>query len=147
MWLPALLLVLVVTGCGGGHIGTPRLPLVDGAHVIAQARRCDQGSHVFCALDMVIVAPGFRSAQALMTGQRRRLRAHGWALQNTEVGQEQSAISPGQKYRLVYATASGDLLAVDQGWVQRPHSIALALARTMFDRVPAISLSLEAGPS
>jgi hypothetical protein len=115
--------------------------------VVAQARRCDQGTNVFCALDMVVVAPGFRSAEALMSEQRRRLRKHGWDLQDTEVGQEQSAISPGQKYRLVYATAAGDLLAVDQGWVQRPRPIALALAQTMFDRVPALSLSLEAGPS
>jgi hypothetical protein len=99
-------------------------------------------------LDLVVVAPGFHgSAGALITQQRRRLRSLGWTLQGTEVGQEQSALSPGQKFRLVYATAAGDLLAVDEGWVQRPHSIALALSRTMFDRVPAMSLSLEAGPS
>jgi hypothetical protein len=102
---------------------------------------------VFCALDMVVVAPRFRSADALIGEQRRRLRSLGWTLQQSEVGQEQSAVSPGQKFRLIFATAPGDLLALDEGWVQRPHAISLALARTVFDRVPALSLSLEAGPS
>ncbi|MFL5822222.1 MAG: hypothetical protein ACJ764_02145 [Solirubrobacteraceae bacterium] len=146
-WLPAALLVLLVTGCGGSHLGTPKLPLVSGAQVVAQARRCDEGTHVFCALDMVIVAPSFHSAQDLMTEQRRRLRSLGWELQQTEVGQEQSAVSPGQKFRLIYATAAGDLLAVDQGWVDRPRLIAVALAHTLFDRLPALSLRLQAGPS
>ena len=146
-WLWVSLLCLVVAGCGQSHLGTPRLPLVSGAHVVAQARLCDEGSNAFCALDMVIEAPGYRSAEALETAQRRRLRSLGWTLQETEVGQEQSAVSPGQKYRLIYATAAGDLLAVDQGWADRPRAIALALSKTMFDRVPAMSLRLQAGPS
>jgi hypothetical protein len=146
-WLALGVVALGVAGCGQDHIGTPRLPLVGGAQVIAQARQCDKGSNVFCALELVVTDSQYPSAQAMMTAQRQHLRSLGWAVQETEVGQEQSAVSPGQKYRLVYATAPGDLLAVDEGWVNRPQSIAQALSKTIFDRTPAMSLMLEAGPS
>ena len=58
-----------------------------------------------------------------------------------------SAVSPGHKFRIVYATAAGDLLALDEGWIKRPLPIGVTLSNTLFDRKPAISLMVEAGPA
>jgi len=146
---PALaLLVLGLAGCGrGGTIGSPRVPLTQGAHVAATSRRCDQGKHVFCGLYLVVVDSHFSSSQALMSAERRRLRAYSWTVEQGDIGQEQSAVSPGEKFRLTYATAEGELRAIDEGWIQRPSAISLALAHAMFDRTAAMSLIVRSGPS
>jgi hypothetical protein len=96
---------------------------------------------------MVVADQRFPSGGAFLKSERRYLRQLGWSLQQGEIGQERSAISPGHKFRIVYATASGDLLAIDLGWIKRPSPIALALSKTLFDRLPAISLMVEAGPA
>jgi hypothetical protein len=146
--LPIGLLVLGMSGCGQNTgLRNPQVPLVDGAHVVQQIRRCDEGSDVFCALDMVVANPRYRSSGEFLKDESKHLKDLGWSLQAGEIGQEQSAVSPGRKLRIVYATAAGDLLALDLGWIQRPSPIGLTLAKTMFDRVPAISLIVEAGPA
>ncbi len=55
-------------------------------------------------------------------------------------------MSPSHKLRIVYATAAGDLLALDENWIKRPLPIGETLSKTLFDRLPAISLMVEAGP-
>lgn len=143
------LLALEVAGCGqGSSLGSsPRLPLVAGAHVVQMARRCDTGQHVFCGLYLVVYDSRYRGSQALMSAERRHLRALGWSVEQGDIGQEQSAVSPDRKYRLTYATAEGELRAVDLGWVERPSAISLALAHGMFDRTAVLEVTVAAGPS
>jgi hypothetical protein len=123
------------------------VPLVNGAQVLQQVRRCDEGSNAFCALDMVVINPLYRSSGDFLVAERKHLRQLGWTLQEGEILQERSAVSPGRKFRIVYATAAGDLLALDQGWIKRPEPIGPTLSRTLFAGLPAISLMVEAGPA
>lgn len=149
-WVPPALglTALGLTACGQS---SPRqssdVPLVSGAQVVQQVRRCDEGSNAFCSLDMVVADSQYQSSAVFLREERRHLKQLGWSLQAGEIGQERSAVSPGNKFRIVYASAAGDLLALDLGWIKRPPPIESALARTMFDRVPAISLMVEAGPA
>jgi hypothetical protein len=46
---------------------------------------------------------------------------------------------------VTYATAAGDLLGSDEGWIKRPDPIILTLSRTMYQRASAMSVMLEAG--
>jgi hypothetical protein len=145
-----VLLGTAVAGCGAGGMRTPRLsslPLVDGARVAAQEQVCDKGANPYCALDLVLIDPRYKSSNDLLSAERRELRKHGWTGANADTGDERAADSPGHKLRATYATAYGDLKGIDFVWIKRPRSIELALSRTMFDRVPAISVMLEIGPS
>ena len=144
--------VAALAGCGsqGGATHTLDLgnvPLVDGAKVVAQSRLCDPGANAYCALEVVVVDPRFRSSDDLVKGEQRLLKTHRWAIVGGYTGEETGAESPGHKLRLTYATAAGDLQGIDLVWIQRPPKIALALSRTMFDRDSAMSLMLESGPS
>ena len=142
------LLAVGLAGCGqGSRLGSPTPPLVPGAHVVQQSRRCDTGEHVFCGLYLVVYDSRYGGSQALMSAERRRLRAYSWTVEQGDIGQEQSAVSPGEKFRLTYATAEGELRAIDEGWIQRPSAISLALAHAMFDRTAAMSLIVRSGPS
>jgi len=146
--VPVALLAASLAGCGQStRLENPQVPLVSGARVVQQIRRCDEGSSAFCALDMVVVNTRYRSAGDFLVDERRYLKHLGWTLQEGEIGQERTAVSPGHEFRIVYATASGDLLALDEGWVQRPPPISMALSKVLFDRQPAISLMVESGPA
>jgi hypothetical protein len=142
---------VALAGCGG--TSEPRspavseLPLVRGAKVVAQLRQCDRGANAFCAIEMVVIDRRMGSSGALVFAERNRLRDHGWALEQGEDGLQHAAESPSHRVRVVYATAEGDLEGIDLGWIHRPRAIALALAATMFARLPAMSVMLEAGPS
>jgi hypothetical protein len=46
---------------------------------------------------------------------------------------------------VIYATASGDLEAIDLGWIRRARAITLALSHSLFSHQPALSLLLEKG--
>jgi hypothetical protein len=139
---------LALASCGRSQeLGNPQVPLVTGAQVLQQVRRCDEGSNAFCSLAMVVISPLYKSSGELLVAERKHLRQLGWTLQAGEIGQERSAVSPGRKLRIVYATAAGDLLALDQGWIKRPEPIGPALSRTLFAGLPAISLMVEAGPA
>lgn len=146
--LIAVAVAAALAGCGqSAQLGSVDVPLVRGAQVVQQIKRCDQGSNPFCALDMVVTDSSSGSSGLLLKSEWSYLRQLGWSLQEGEIAQERSAVSPGHKLRIVYATAAGDLLAVDLGWIHRPRPLALALSRTLFDGVPAISLMVEAGPA
>lgn len=147
--LPAL--VIALGGCGQnvspGSLSLAELPLVDGASVATQVRQCDRGANAYCAIEAVIVDRRFRSAGALMASEHRHLGKLGWSGSAGDNGDERAAESPGHKLRVTYATAAGDLIGIDQGWIKRPRSIELTLSRVLFDRMPAISIMLEAGPA
>ncbi len=148
--LPAAL-ALVLAGCG--QIGSSRspgldqLPLVDGASVVAQVKQCDKGANAFCAVEAVVVGKGFRSSGELVASEHKHLRKVGWTSMAGDNGDERAAESPGHKLRLTYATAGNDLIGWDLGWIKRSMPIVQALDRQMFDRVPAMSIMLEAGPT
>ncbi|MGI8413818.1 MAG: hypothetical protein ACR2QA_15280 [Solirubrobacteraceae bacterium] len=145
-------LFLALAGCGGGRgAGVPpsaaSLPLVDGATVVAQNRQCDSGANAFCALELVVVDPRYRSSTDLVSGERQHLRAAGWPGVNADTGLQRAAESPGRKLRVTYATAEGDLQGIEQNWIKRPQSIQLALSRALIARDSVISLMVESGSS
>jgi hypothetical protein len=147
--LPAV--VAGLAGCGQqASTSSPtlsQLPLADGARVLTQVRECDKGTNAFCAIELVVDGPSFHSSQDLVKAQRRRLKASGWTGVAPDDGRQRAAESPGQKLRITYATAAADLLGIDLEWIKRPLPITLSLAQTMFDRAPAMSVLLEAGPA
>jgi len=119
---------------------------VSGVNIVAQVHQCDKGANAFCAIELVVVGPRFKSSTDLVKAQRRRLRESGWMGVAPDDGQQRAAQSPGQRLRITYATAAADLLGIDLEWIKRPRPITLALAHTMFDRASAMSILLEAGP-
>jgi len=145
----ALLAALWLAACGPAS-GTQKpsvsdLPLVEGAQVLARVDLCDKGANAYCALDLVIVDPHYRSAEQLLTDEHLRLKAHGWTITGGDTSDERAADSPGHKLRLTYSTASGDLQGIDLGWIARPRPITLALSRLLFAGTPALSMMLEVG--
>ena len=147
--LPALIATLA--GCGQSsaqHVpDLARLPLVRGARVLTEARRCDRGTNVFCAWELVVVAPGYRTSDALLRSEHRRLLKLGWTGANADTGEEKAADSPGHKLRVTYATAYGDLKGIDLGWIKRSQKTTLTLSKAMFQHSSALSMLLEEGPS
>ncbi len=155
--LPALLLLvlsgLFLVSCGGGgpsgSLSLSQLPLVPGASVLTQVRQCDKGSDAFCTIEAVIVDKQAHSSGSLVASEHRQLHSLGWTTSAGDDGVQVAADSPGHKLRLTYATALGDLFGLDMDWLKqpRPRAIGLSLAQTMFDRTPAMSIMLEAGPT
>lgn len=141
-------LAVAVAGCGGGRrLDSPHVPLVSGAHVIYHEKSCDTGQHVFCGVELVVSGKRFSSAGALATSEAERLQDLGWTLQQGEINQERSALSPSGKLRVVYASGPQELLAIDFGWATRTPALISSLDRAMINGVPAMLLVLEAGPS
>lgn len=144
--LPAL--VLALAGCGQSgpnSLNVHQLPLVDGARVVAQSRQCDRGADAFCAVEAVIVDRRFASSGSLVASEHRHLQKLGWSSMAGDNGNERAAESPGHGLRVTYATAGGDLIGVEEGWIKRPRSITLALDRQFIDGTPTMSVMLEAG--
>lgn len=141
--------LVALAGCGHSANRTPlslqQLPLVPGAKVAKVIKQCDRGANAFCALELVIVNEHYRSADELEKAEHKWVRAAGWRGVGGDTVYENAAESPGHKLRLTYATASDDLRAVDLGYIHRPETIAVALSRTMFSHVPAMSVLLESG--
>lgn len=123
-----------------------QLPLAGGARIVTQVRECDRGANAFCAIELVVAGPGYKSSVDLVKAQRARLKGSGWTGVAPDDGQQRAAQSPGEKLRITYATAAADLLGIDLEWIKRPHAITLALANAMYARTPAMSILLEAGP-
>jgi hypothetical protein len=84
---------------------------------------------------------------ALLDSEHRHLLKLGWSGAAPDTGEQRAAESPGHKLRVTYATAFGDLLGWDRGWIKRPWPIVMALDRAMFNRASALSLMLEVGSS
>ncbi|HZU59768.1 MAG TPA: hypothetical protein VE983_02315 [Solirubrobacteraceae bacterium] len=128
-------------------MNSPRPPLVSGARVVYREKSCDTGQHAFCGVQMVVSDRHFTSAGALVASEARKLQNLGWTLQQGEIDQERSALSPSGRLRIIYASAPQELLAVDFFWAMRSPALITSLDRTMLDRVPGMLLVLEAGPS
>ena len=143
-----LLAAVALAGCGSGQPRIPSLaglPLAARAHVAVSHRICNAGSNAFCALQLVIVANGYRTSLNLLGAERALLHRRGWTTANAPEGLERAADSPGDKLRVTYATASGDLQGIDLGWIKRSRDVTLALSRAMLAHVSALSVVLEVG--
>ena len=138
-----------LAGCGAGSssrsLTLAQLPLVGGSAVVARSEQCDRGANAYCAIEAVIVNRRFTSSGALVVAEHRRLHTLGWSTAAGDNGRERAAESPGHKVRVTYATAFGDLLGWDMGWIRRPRPIALTLSRAVIAGAPAMSVMLEAG--
>ena len=147
----AALAAVAIAGCGASKPQrTPAasdIPLVPGAEVAVQTRACDQGSHAFCAIDLVVVNHHYTSSDVLARDESHFLRKHGWSSADGDTSLQSAANSPGHDLRLTYATASGDLREIDLGLIGRPWPITYALSNSMFDRTAAMSMMLEVGAS
>jgi hypothetical protein len=148
--LAALALVVgAVAGCGASASQrTPAagdIPLVPGAEIAVQARACDHGSRVYCAIDVVVVDHHYVSSDNLARDESHVLRKHGWSLADGDTRLQSGANSPGHKLRLTLATATGDLRQIDLGQINRPWPITYALSNALFDRTAAMSMMLEVG--
>jgi hypothetical protein len=149
--LAPLAIAALLTACGAGNqTRAPdlhKLPLVDGARVVSQTRVCDRGANPFCGIELVVVAPRYRSSTDIVSGEHTQLRRHGWTGVNADIGQERAADSPSHALRVTYAAATGELNGIELGWIKRSQTTALALSRTLFDRAPAMFVLLEVGSS
>ncbi len=147
----AAALTLALTGCGSStSAGSPSLggvPLIGGTRILVDVRRCDRGANPYCAVQLVVVGSGYESSGALLVTERRRLKALGWTPAGADNGDEQALDSPGHKLRVSLGVAALVLKGIDLGFIQRAPIISRVLAETMFDRSPAVSLMLEAGPA
>jgi hypothetical protein len=144
----AVLAAGTLAGCGGGGDRTPsvdRLPLAPGSTVVSQVRQCNSGSNAYCAIEFVVVNKGSDNSLALVAQERHALTQRGWTITHANNGDEQAALSPGDKLRVTYATAYGDLKDIELGWISRAKPISLALSHAIFDRAAAISVMLEIG--
>ncbi len=121
--------------------------MVHGSEVVARITECDRSANAFCGIELVVVNRQTHSSGALVSKERYRLRKLGWSLGQGDIPAERSASSPDGKLRVTYATAAGDLLGIDLGWITRSHSVALALAQAMLNQESAMSIMLETGPA
>jgi hypothetical protein len=143
---------LALGSCGGGAsasapLSLSSLPLVQGASVVTQSSLCDRGANAFCAVTAVIVDRHASSSGALVRREFDYLHALGWTGAAGDEGAERAANSPGHKLHVTYSTAQGDLTGIDLGWIKRAWPITWSLSRTMFQRVPAMSIMFETGPA
>jgi hypothetical protein len=145
--------VIAVAVAGSGRGGNPRavgltnLPLPAGGRVMTHVRSCDRGVNPYCAVQVVVVGDRYASSADLLSTYKEQLAKLGWTIANGPTGNETAADSPGHELRLTYATAYADLLGIDSKWIQRASPISHALAATMFDRAPALSIMLVKGSS
>lgn len=149
--LVALLALVVLAGCGSAtstsSFNVGQLPLPPGSTIVTQSKQCDHGSNPFCALEAVVINHRFTSSGAFVASENRRLHKLGWKSSAGDDGDEVAANSPGQKLRLTFATGAQDLIGIDEHWITRSWPIEWTLDQTMFDRTPAMSIMLEAGPT
>ncbi len=141
---------LALAGCGNGGYHVPnmsQLPLVGGSRVIAHARVCDTGANAYCTIELVVTNDRFSTSEQFLNNERAALHRLGWTGQYAPNGNEHSDDSPGHSLRVIFATAYGDLVGIDFGWIKRSRSIALALSHANFARRPTLSMLLLDGPS
>ncbi|MBV8734379.1 MAG: hypothetical protein JO342_18740 [Solirubrobacterales bacterium] len=139
--------LLLLAGCGSGTRSPTlsSLPLVHGARVVAQVRRCDPGARPYCALELVVADPLYSSSRGFVLAERNLLRAHGWTGASPQTSDELADESPGHKFRVTYATAYGDLKGIDLGWIERTDLIQRSLSSQLFAGTPAMSAQLQIG--
>jgi hypothetical protein len=139
----------VISGCGASAAARSpelgKLPLVAGAQIVAQVRSCDRGANGYCALELVVVDPRYRTSDDVLAAEHDALRRQGWTGADGDTGDEHAADSPGHKLRVTYATPYGDLIGSALGFVKRNQGIQVALSRAYFAHSPAMSVMLEVG--
>jgi hypothetical protein len=144
-----LVTAVAVAGCSHGHRvpALSGLPLAPASHVVLQAKICNPGANAYCADELVVTNSQFHSSQDFLDTERAILHKLGWTGQYAPNGNEHSDDSPGHKLRVIFATAQGDLIGIDLGWIKRSRSIGLALAHAMIKRQATLSMLLLAGAS
>ncbi len=145
-----LLAALGLASCGSGGDRVPDLagvPMLGGAQIVVKIRSCDPGANASCAFQLVVVNHRFRTSQAFLDAQRRRLRELGWTGAYAPNGDEHAVDSPGGRLHLIYATPDGDLIGIDFGWIKRRRAIALALSHAIFAHTPTLSMLVQFGSS
>jgi hypothetical protein len=150
--VPAFALILLLASCGAASTPerTPTaaaVPLVPGSRVVKQVSQCDQGSHPYCAVDLVVVNDKYVSSDLFAKDESQVLKGSGWSLADGDTDLQSGANSPGHGLRLTYSTAVGDLREIDLGAINRPWPITYALSNSMFDGAAAMSMRLEVGAS
>jgi len=143
---------VALAGCGAASTAqrTPTaasVPLVAGSRIVKQVRQCDQGSHAYCAIDLVVVNDKYSSSDLFAKDESQVLKGSGWSLADGDTNLQSGANSPGHGLRLTYTTAVGDLREIDLGAINRPWPITYALSNSMFDGAAAMSMRLEVGAS
>lgn len=145
----AAAITVAVAGCGSGGAGrTPQLsalPLASGVRVMTNVRQCNGGSNAYCAVELVVLGPSYRSPRALVLEERDRLRAAGWVGASPTTGDQLANESPNNQLRVTYTTAFEDLKGADLGWIKRSWPTISALDQTLFSRRVAMSVLLEIG--
>ncbi len=121
------------------------MPLVSGARIVVSEKRCNPGAGADCAVDLVVADPRLPTSQQFLHAERVMLHARGWTSAYAPNGDEHAVDSPGGGLHLVFATADGDLLGLDQGWIQRPRRVAVALSGAIFSHTATLSMQLELG--
>jgi hypothetical protein len=140
--------VAAVAGCGASGQQAPaasQLPLLRGARIVAQSHQCDKGANAYCATELVVVDEDYKNSNDLVNAEHDLIHQAGWNGVTADTGNENAAESPGNKYRVTYSTASGDLTGIDLGWIHRSKKIAYALSRSLFAHQTAMSMLLQAG--
>ena len=122
-----------------------KLPLAPGSRIVTRVRQCDAGSNAYCAVELVVVDPAWHDSGVAGVRREADPRAPGWTADRGANGDEDAAESPGDKLRVTYATAYGDLKDIELGWIKRSHAISVALSHALFDRSAAMSVMLEIG--
>ena len=112
---------------------------------MANARQCDQGANPYCALELVVVDPGYASSRNFVLAERDLLKSHGWIGASPQTSDELADESPGHKLRITYATALVDLKGVDLGWIDRTPTVQRSLAKQLFAGTPAMSALVQVG--
>jgi hypothetical protein len=142
-------LSLLLVGCspstGPRSPSLKLVPLAPNSRVLLHVRVCNRGTNAFCALQLVVVGRGYRTAVAMIDSETRLLHALRWRRVNADTGLERAAYSPSGRLRLTYATAHGELESIELGWTQRRRKITVALAHTLFANTPALALLVEEG--
>ena len=105
------------------------------------------GANAFCAWELLVVGPRYRSSDQLVKDEHALLLKSGWSGGDADTGDQHAADSPGHKLRVTYATPSGDLRDIVLGSIKRSRQLTLALSHVMFVRSAAMSMLLEVGAS
>ncbi len=140
--------IAILAGCGGSGPKTPsldQLPLLPGAKVVTQAKQCDRGTNGYCALELVVVDPHYKTSDELVAAEHRWVYKAGWRGVTGDTGAQNAAESPSHKLRVTYGAAYGDLTSIDLGYIHRARAIAYALSRALFDHSSAMSVMVEIG--
>ena len=95
----------------------------------------------------MIQGAGYPNPKRLLFRERDYLRSHGWKPARPDTGVELADESPGDKLRVDVRDRAPGPEGRRPGLDARAPSVAIALDRAVFDRVPTMSVLLEVGSS